>query len=66
MGFGDIFTIINKLLPDRIENLRNKKQELERKRDALLNKKTLSPSDSADLGRVLVQLHQVEYKLQNR
>ena len=66
MGWGDIFTIVNKWLPSKEEYWRNKKSELERKRDAFLNKDSLTASESAELGRVLVQLHQVQQKLENR
>jgi hypothetical protein len=66
MGWGDIFTVINKILPDRIESMRNKKAKLERERDAILTKKELTAGDSARLERVLVELHEIETKLTNR
>lgn len=65
-ALGKVLGKIVDYIPGREESLRNQKQKLERERDELLNKPSLSPRDSAHLGTILVKLHQVESKLANR
>lgn len=65
-GWSNVFGKIFDWIPGKEEYLRNKKQKLERERDSILAKKTLTGNDSAHLGYILVELHKVQTQLENK
>ena len=65
MGWGDLWTVINKVLPSREERIRGKISELERERDEIIGL-GIPSNERVRFDRVLSELRKLEEALKNR
>ena len=65
MGWGDIFTILNKVIPGREERIRNQIDDIKKKMDELV-KESPSAYNIVEYQRLTDKLYELEKRLKNR